>query len=147
MLDSKSQWIHWYVRQVSCYSPPTNGSLLPLTYVLLHYRPDVLTAVQQSKDKFTAETNTKKAELGQQLLALLIYTLITHGQCKEYAALRLRSMRVNPETPNCVHITARGDAVAIVLADHKASKCFGCDHILLSGDSPLLRHLSQHIQL
>lgn len=31
VLDSKSRWIHWYVRQVSCYSPPRNGYLLPPT--------------------------------------------------------------------------------------------------------------------
>ena len=129
-------------------------SLTPNSNVLLHYRPDVLTAVQQCKDDFTVETNSKKkAELSQQLLALLMYTSITPGRCKEYTTLKfvvhedLPAMRVNPEAPNCVHITARGDAAAMVLADHKTSKRYGSDHILLSGDSPLLRHLSQHIQL
>ena len=34
----------------------------------------------------------------------------------------------------------------MVLADHKASKHYECDHILLCGDSLLLRHLSQLIQ-
>lgn len=129
-------------------------SLTPNSNVLLHYRPDVLTAVQECKDNFTAETNNKKkAELSQQLLALLMYTSITPGRCKEYTTLKfevheeLPALRANPEAPNCVHITARGDAAAMVLADHKTSKRYGCDHILLSGNSPLLRHLSQHIQL
>ena len=126
-------------------------SLTPNSNVLLHYRPDVLTAVQECKDNFTAETNIKKAELSQQLLGLLMYTSITPGRCKEYTTLKfevheeLLALRANPKAS--MHITARGDAAAMVLADHKTSKRYGCDHILLSGNIPLLRHLSQHIQL
>ena len=43
----------------------------------------------------------------------------------------LPAMRVNPEAPKCVHITANGDAACMVLEDHKTTKGYGCN--LVSG--------------
>lgn len=114
----------------------------------------MLQVVQKCSDDFTAERNRlKKARLSQDLLALLMYTALTPGRCKEYTTLKfevhedcLPPLEATPGAPNSVHITACGDAAHMVLADHKTSNRHGCDHVLLSGDGPLLRHLAQHLQ-
>lgn len=114
----------------------------------------MLTVVQQCREDFTTESNRRqKAELSQELLVLLVYTAITPGRCKEYTTLEfevhedsLPPMNANPRAPNCIHITGRGDAAHMVLADHKTSQHHGCDRVVLSGDSPLLSHLARHIQ-
>lgn len=49
--------------------------------------------------------------------------------------------------PNCLHITESGDASYMALSDHNTSKYYGCDHIMFNSDSPLLRHLTRHVQL
>ena len=120
----------------------------------IHHRPDVLQVVQKCHDDFTTERNrVKKAWLSQDLLALLMYTALTPGRCKEYTTLKfevhgdsLPPLVATPGAPNCVHITSCGDAAHMVLADHKTVNHHGCDRVLLSGDSPLLRHLAQHLQ-
>lgn len=114
----------------------------------------MLTVVKQCQEDFDEETNKKrKAEISQELLALLMYTAITPGRCKEYTTLQvvihrdtLPPMIENPEAPNCIHITESGDAAHMVLADHKTYKNHGGDRIVLKQDSPLLVHLAQHLQ-
>ena len=112
--------------------------------------------VQQCQDEFKNEkTRKKKAQLSQSLLALLLYTSITPGRSKEYSTLQyevhsgqLPPLHASgrPNAPNCLHVTERGDAGYMVLSDHKTSKHYGCDHIMLSTDSPLLLHLARHVQ-
>ena len=114
----------------------------------------MLTVVQRCRDDFTPESNErKKAEFSQELLALLMYTALTPGRCREYTTLdfkvhkdSLPPMTAKPEAPNCIHIAGSGDAAHMVLADYKTSKHHRCDHVLLSGESPLLSHLTRHIQ-
>lgn len=87
----------------------------------IHHRPDVLQVVQKCSDDFTAErTRLKKARLSQGLLALLMYTALTPGQCKEYTTLKfvvhedcLPPLEATPGAPNSVHITGCGGAAHI----------------------------------
>lgn len=96
----------------------------------------------------------KKAQLSQSLLALLLYTAVTPGRSKEYCTLQYEVHgnqlpplhTVRPDAPNCLHVTEKGDAGFMALRDHKTSKHYGCDHVVLSGDSPLLQHLAEHVQ-
>ena len=85
-----------------------------------------------------------------------MYTAITPGRSKEYCTLQYEVHRNElpplhasrrPNAQNCLHITEKGDAGFMALSDHKTSKHYGCDHVVLSGDSPLLRHLAGHVQL
>ena len=121
----------------------------------LHYRPEVLDVVQQCQEEFLNEkTRKKKAQLSQSLLALLMYTAITPGRSKEYCTLQyevhgdeLPPLHARSSSAlNCLHITEKGNAGFMALSDHKTSKHYGCDRVVLSGDSPLLQHLSGHIQ-
>ena len=83
-----------------------------------------------------------------------MYTAITPGRLKEYCTLQyevhgdeLPPLHArSPSALNCLHITEKGDAGFMALTDHKTSKHYGCDHVVLSGNSPLLQHLSGHIQ-
>ena len=114
----------------------------------------MLQVVQQAWDAFAAEVNRKaKAQLSQKLLALLIYTAITPGRCKEFMTLKfhihndcLPPLEATPLASTCIHMTAKGDAGEMVLDDYKTSSHHGCDRILLSANSPLLRHLTDHLQ-
>lgn len=122
----------------------------------LYYRPEVLAAVQQCQAEFLKEeARRKRAQLSQHLLTLLTYTAITPGRSKEYWTLHYEVHTdqlpplhaTTPHAPNCLHITDKGDAGFLALRDHKTSKHYGCDHVVLSGDSPLLQHLTTHVQL
>lgn len=114
----------------------------------------MLSAVKKCRETFLRETDRKqKAELSQELLALLMYTAITPGRSKEYATLHveihedtLPPLTENPRVPNCIHLTRAGDAGCMVLADHKTAKHYGSARIILHQDSPLLAHLAQHVQ-
>lgn len=114
----------------------------------------MLKVVQQCRDAFAQETKRRrKAELSQELLALLMYTALTPGRCREYTTLDFRvhegslpPIAADHDSPNCIHIAGRGDEARMVLADYKTATHHGTDHILLSGDSPLLAHMIQHLK-
>ena len=118
------------------------------------YRQDVLKVVQQCRDAFAKETKRRrKAELSQELLAVLMYTALTPGRCREYTTLDFRvhedslpPITADAESPNCIHIAAQGDEARMVLSDYKTAAHHGSDHVILSGNSPLLGHMVQHLQ-
>lgn len=115
----------------------------------------MLKVVQRCRDAFANEAlRRRKAERSQELLAVLMYTALTPGRCREYTTLDFKVHEgplppptvAHSDSPNCIHIAAGGDEARMVLSEHKTTRHHGCDHIILSGDSPLLGHMIQHIQ-
>lgn len=138
----------------------TSCNLSIKSFSFPYYRTDVLEVVRECQADFNSKADTgknrrEKAQLSQALLALLMYTAITPGRSKEYTTLKFEIHKDQlpplqerrPNAPNCVHITEGGDAGYMALSDHKTSKRYGCDHIMLGTDSPLLQHMGRHLQM
>lgn len=70
----------------------------------------------------------RKAMKSQRLLALLYYTALPLGHTKEFHTLQhqvfdtLPRPTIDPQMPNCLHITGDGREVYILLGDYKSHK-------------------------
>lgn len=115
------------------------------------YRDEVLDAVRDQKVLFEGATGRRKAQESQKLLALLLYTAIPPGRAKEFQTLHVAIAEtlprplVNPERPNCLHITADGRKAYLLLGDYKTHKSYGDHFVPLEEGSQLLTHLAVHL--
>lgn len=101
------------------------------------------------------EEPRRKAILSQKLLALLLYTNLPPQRAKEYQSLeyKIHKKRAlpppgerNPAVSNCLHITEDGSEAYLSLTDYKTQKSHGNDYLPLLPNSPLLEHLTIHLQ-
>ena len=116
------------------------------------FRDAILAAVREQKQVFEGATGARRrAQESQKFLAMLFYTALPPGRAKEFQTLHvavhddLPRPAVDPERPNCIHITANGRRAYMLLADYKTHKSYG-DHFLpLDEGSLVLRHLAVHL--
>ena len=127
-------------------------SVFSLFRLLPFHRDDILAAVKKQRGTFDEAAGTKRKALeSQRLLALLFYTALPPGRAKEFHTLHYRvhdtihQPTVDPQMPNCLHITGNGKEAYILLGDYKTHKTYG-DHFLpLHPNGQLLRHLAVHL--
>ena len=122
------------------------------THTHTHFSGKILAAVREQRQVFEGATGAQRqAQESQKLLAVLFYTALPPGHAKEFQTLHMAVHddlpwpAVDPERPNCLHITANGRRDYLLLADYKTHKSYG-DHFLpLDEGSLVLRHLAVHL--